>query len=129
MIMLKNCNHSADKDRIYSSQATVQVFLLLLALVCVPWMLCTKPYLVWKETHDIKKEGYQGVSQTVNDNDEDEDEENANPNGSGSHDKKEGEEEGHDFSEVVIHQTIHTSEVFDFDVRQEMLKFCFLGNS
>lgn len=45
----------------FAGQNILQVFLLLLALVCVPWMLCTKPYLVWKEQQRIKGQGYQGL--------------------------------------------------------------------
>ena len=47
--------------QLYKGQAFVQVCLLLLALVCVPWMLCLKPYVLWKEHQKIKGQGYQGV--------------------------------------------------------------------
>lgn len=47
--------------QLYKGQGFVQVCLLLIALVCVPWMLCTKPYLAWKEHQKIKGQGYQGI--------------------------------------------------------------------
>lgn len=39
-----------EKLQLYRGQGTIQVVLLLLAAVCVPWLLIAKPYLVWKET-------------------------------------------------------------------------------
>jgi V-type H+-transporting ATPase subunit a len=44
-------------NRMYSSQMYVQIFLLLLALVCVPWMLVPKPYLL-KRDHERRAAGY-----------------------------------------------------------------------
>ncbi|KAI9220994.1 V-type ATPase, V0 complex, 116kDa subunit family [Blastocladiella britannica] len=38
-------------EELYPGQATVQQILLLLALICVPWMLVLKPYLL-KRAHD-----------------------------------------------------------------------------
>lgn len=44
--------------RLYPGQGGVQVVLLLVALVCVPWMLCVKPYLQWKELQQVQAQGY-----------------------------------------------------------------------
>jgi len=44
--------------RLYAGQGFVQVVLLLIALVCVPWMLCVKPYLQWKELQKTHDQGY-----------------------------------------------------------------------
>lgn len=93
----------------------MQVFLLLLALVCVPWMLCTKPYLIWKEHQKIVEQGYQGVAshaQSGGETTEDDDEEDgqghvagSGANGSGEHHEMDEEHE-FDFGEHVIHQII-----------------------
>ncbi|KAF8265619.1 V-type ATPase, V0 complex, 116kDa subunit family [Lactarius quietus] len=98
--------------QLYRGQGFVQTVLLLIAAVCVPWMLCVKPYLLWKETKRTRAEGYTELGIT--------------DDGFGArHDDLEGEEEGHggaiagdneeehehhDFSEVVTHQVIHTIE-------------------
>lgn len=112
------------EEQLFPGQAGIQVFLLLLALVCVPWMLCTKPYLIWKEHQATVEQGYSGVSQNgaanngassagalasangVADDDDDED-------GQGHAvvvEEMEEEEHEFDFSEHVIHQIIHTIE-------------------
>ncbi|KAI5479605.1 V-type H+-transporting ATPase subunit I [Pseudohyphozyma bogoriensis] len=99
----------APEDQLYPGQAGIQVFLLLLALVCVPWMLCTKPYLIWKEHQKVTEQGYHGIG--------------SNGNGAISADDSDAEGAGHavvaeemdeehefDFGEHVIHQVIHTIE-------------------
>lgn len=65
-------------QQLYPGQGPIQVILLLLAFVCVPWMLCVKPYLEWKEHQHKVKQGYQTVgngSNGVVDSPEDEDDE------------------------------------------------------
>ena len=44
-------------ERLYPGQSVVQVILLGLAGICVPWLLCLKPYVEWKEMNKIKKQG------------------------------------------------------------------------
>lgn len=51
------------EDPLYAGQAGVQTCLLLLAVVCVPWMLCTKPYLVWQEKKKREAEGYRALGE------------------------------------------------------------------
>lgn len=48
-------------EQLYAGQSTVQVALLLLAVVCVPWMLCAKPYFLWKEQKKRQAEGYRAL--------------------------------------------------------------------
>jgi V-type H+-transporting ATPase subunit a len=70
--------------QLYAGQGFVQVVLLLIALVCVPWMLCLKPYVLWKEHQRVVGQGYRGLTgqengegRNSNDNDLDDDEEGA----------------------------------------------------
>lgn len=100
-------------EPLYRGQGPIQAILLLIALVCVPWLLITKPYLEYQEMKKIKSQGYIGLGgeDTIG--------------GHATDDQLEGEEEGngravaeaaqedeehHDFSEVVVHQVIHTIE-------------------
>jgi V-type H+-transporting ATPase subunit a len=50
------------KDQLYRGQAFVQVVLLILAAVCVPWLLITKPYFAWREMKKIQHQGYVGIA-------------------------------------------------------------------
>ena len=49
-------------EQLYAGQSVVQTILLLIAAVCVPWLLCAKPYLQWKEMRRIHQQGYVGLS-------------------------------------------------------------------
>jgi V-type H+-transporting ATPase subunit a len=49
------------KAQLYRGQGTVQIALLLLAGVCVPWLLLMKPYLVWREMKRTRGQGYMTV--------------------------------------------------------------------
>ena len=119
----------APETQLYRGQSTVQVILLLLAAICVPWLLLAKPYLVWKDMRKIQGQGYSSLR-----NDADTSRNHADgvlegeEEGDGQaiiEDADEGEvsaphhdfelsltslQEHHDFSEVVIHQIIHTIE-------------------
>jgi V-type H+-transporting ATPase subunit a len=125
-MFLKPGQVDADKQ-LYSGQAFVQTCLLGLAGLCVPWMLCAKPYLVYQEQKKHQGQGYRHL--IAGDEDEEErlvvngqgnldgeangdDHHNGNGNGgegnsSGGGGGGEHEEE---FGEVVIHQIIHTIE-------------------
>lgn len=53
---------TVDKDtQLYPGQPLVQVVLLLIAFICVPWLLITKPYLEYKEMKKIQGQGYIGL--------------------------------------------------------------------
>lgn len=104
-----------DEDKVlYPGQAFVQTCLLGLAGLCVPWMLCAKPYLIWREQNKHQGQGYSHLTagdeeeeeRLVNGNGEDV---TGNSNGAQGHSSESGgEEEG--FGDVIIHQVIHTIE-------------------
>lgn len=98
--------------QLYRGQGFIQVVLLLLAVVCVPWMLCMKPYFQWKEMQKIQGQGYVGLGHRNGGPRESTDEvlEIEEGNGRVIVEEMEEEHEQHDFSEVVIHQIIHTIE-------------------
>lgn len=86
-------------EPLYSGQSTVQVSLLLVALVCVPWLLLVKP-LYYKRKFAQEAHQYQ---QLANDgNEEEHDAENNQDD--------EEEHEAHTFGDIMIHQVIHTIE-------------------
>jgi len=88
-----------DENRLYSGQDQVQWILIVVAVVCIPWMLLVKPYVL-KSQH--KKKMLQQGSSLV--------EEHPKPKAasSGGHDHGEGEE--FDFGEIFVKQVIHTIE-------------------
>ncbi|CEP60176.1 H(+)-transporting V0 sector ATPase subunit a LALA0_S01e04720g [Lachancea lanzarotensis] len=93
------------EEELYPHQAKVQVFLLIVALICIPCLLLIKP-IHFKLTHSDN--GYEAVG--TNEGDEvNTAEHNAAKNGA---DQDEEEEGGHgeEFGDVVIHQVIHTIE-------------------
>ncbi|RYP16155.1 hypothetical protein DL765_005292 [Monosporascus sp. GIB2] len=115
---------------LYPGQKTVQIILLLLAFIQVPILLLLKPlYLRW-EHNQARAKGYRGIGEQSRVSALDEDEGNGHAPGNGrvSVDSDPGEgvamlahgggggdddEEGHgefEFSEVMIHQVIHTIE-------------------
>jgi len=114
----------AEGDQLYPGQATVQVLLVLIAVINVPILLLLKPlYLRWEHNRTAAK-GYRGIGDTSHvthalDDDDDEEGDTRHMNGRPSTDTDEGamitenihEEEGEEFefSEVMIHQTIRKS--------------------
>lgn len=100
-------------SQLYRGQGFIQVVLLLLAMVCVPWMLCMKPYFQWKERQMIQGQGYAALGHRNGGPRESTDEVlegEEEGNGRAIVEEMEEEHEQHDFSEVVIHQIIHTIE-------------------
>jgi len=83
-------------DKNGTLQGLVQVVLVLLCVVCVPWMLLVKP-LKLKKVIDAKKRERLAAGIHADD-----DESQA------GHD--DDEEEHHDFGEIMVHQAIHTIE-------------------
>src|SRR5271154_1147741 len=117
MLIYMFLSPSTLEDPLYPGQRPVQNLLLLLALLCVPWLLLVKPlYLRW-ENNRAQKAGYQGIGNkdtriSLETGDEEE-----RVNGGGvviaemdTQVAEEGEHEGFEFGEVMIHQVIHTIE-------------------
>jgi len=77
-------------DKEGKAQLYIQTFLVACALICVPWMLLYKPLALKKRiaAHEAQKA-------IVGHNDDEPDD---------------GEDEHHDFSEIMVHQAIHTIE-------------------
>ncbi|KAG6379163.1 V-type ATPase, V0 complex, 116kDa subunit family [Boletus reticuloceps] len=98
------------QSQLYPGQGFVQVILLLLAVVCVPWMLCMKPYFLWKEMQTIQGQGYVGIGHHDGPRESSDEALEIEEEGNGRVIVEETEEEHHDFGEVVIHQIIHTIE-------------------
>ncbi|KAG6873289.1 hypothetical protein C0995_000724 [Termitomyces sp. Mi166 len=96
--------------RLYPGQGIVQPILLLLAVVCVPWLLITKPYIAWKEMKRIHHQGYSGLGEGPRDDPDDVLEAEEEGDGRAIVEDASEEHEQHDFGEVVIHQVIHTIE-------------------
>ena len=109
-------------EKLYPGQAVVQVVLLLVALICVPILLLLKPlYLRW-ENNRARAQGYRGIGETSRFSALDGDDEDGRPmNGArdttdSDHEARamitqgigDEEQEAFEFSEVMIHQTIHT---------------------
>lgn len=106
--------------QLYSGQAFVQVSLLLLAFAQVPILLFLKPFYLRWEHNRARAQGYRGLGEHSRVSALDGDDENDGlMNGHGtSFDDGEGvamisqnideEHEEFDFSEVMIHQVIHT---------------------
>jgi V-type H+-transporting ATPase subunit a len=112
------------EEPLYRGQKPVQVLLLLLAVVCVPILLLLKPlYLRW-EHNRARALGYRGISEStrvsaLDGDDEDEGNGNDISGGRESFNTDEGvaliteeirgeEHEEFEFSDVMIHQVIHT---------------------
>ncbi|KKY28907.1 putative vacuolar atp synthase 98 kda subunit [Phaeomoniella chlamydospora] len=113
------------EEELYSGQAGVQVFLLLLAVVNVPILLLLKPLWLRYKHNQVKKQGYRGIGEThhistaLDDEDEAPGQMNGGRRSADSDDEGamitenigEGEEEEEfEFGEIMIHQTIHTIE-------------------
>ncbi|XP_046917281.2 V-type ATPase subunit a family protein Vha100-1 isoform X1 [Dermatophagoides farinae] len=98
----------------YSGQRFFQTILLLSALMCVPWMLAIKPYLL-KKQNDLKLRyhppGDQIIAQTNGETVAVQMENGpAKSSGGGHHGGGGSHDETFDMGEIVVHQAIHTIE-------------------
>lgn len=111
MLIYMFLSPSTIEDPLYPGQRPIQNILVFIALICVPWLLLSKPlYLKW-ENSAAQKHGYIGLSnhETGRSN---EDIESRDTTGGGIivEVADEDEEGNFDFGEVMIHQVIHTIE-------------------
>lgn len=107
---------------LYRGQGTVQVILLLMALICVPILLFLKPFYLRYEHNKARAMGYRGIGENTRVSAlDDDDEESQTLNGGResfgddedgvaliTQDIGHGEHEEFEFSEIMIHQVIHT---------------------
>ena len=110
------------EEQLYPGQKQVQVLLLLVAIACVPILLLLKPLYLRYEHNKARALGYRGIGETSRVSALDTEDENGHlMNGArdsmGSdheatamitQDIGDDEHEEFEFSEVMIHQTIHT---------------------
>ena len=114
-------------EELYSGQAVVQVILILIAVINVPILLLLKPLYLRYEHNKTAAKGYRGIGDTSRvthalDDDDDNENPDQHTNGRDSMGDDEGamitenigvgdeEHEEFEFSEIMIHQTIHTIE-------------------
>lgn len=112
----------AEDDQLYGGQDKVQIILVLIAVICVPILLLLKPlYLRW-EHNKARAMGYRGIGETsrfsaLDDENEDGNMMNGGRDSMGSdreatamvtQDIGDEEHEEFEFSEIMIHQVIHT---------------------
>lgn len=110
-------------EQLYPGQSAIQVILLLIALVQVPILLFLKPFYLRWEHNQARGKGYRGLGETsrVSALDDGEDDDNGhaidgrpsiNSDDEGvamiTQNIDEEEHEEFEFSEVMIHQVIHT---------------------
>lgn len=112
------------EDRLYPGQGPVQIFLVLIAIVQVPILLFLKPFYLRYEHNKARGRGYRGLGETsrVSALDGDDDDSNTLDGRASMTSDGEGvamitqdlggdeEHEEFEFSEVMIHQVIHTIE-------------------
>lgn len=108
----KNCS----VGMYYPGQKALQIGLIILALICVPWMLAIKPFLLWrrhKESQLVKgRVNYSAHNNSTSDGltaSTDQVSVTVEANGIIG-DQEEGEKEEFELGDVAIHQAIHTIE-------------------
>ena len=108
----------APSEQLYRGQPVVQTILLLIAVICVPILLLLKPlYLRW-DNRRARAQGYRGIGETSRVSALDADDEDGHAMNGRREDNEavamvtqdidDAEHEEFEFSEAMIHQTIHT---------------------
>ncbi|XP_038653811.1 V-type proton ATPase 116 kDa subunit a1-like isoform X2 [Scyliorhinus canicula] len=90
----------------YCKQRSVQIFLVLIALLAVPWMLLIKPYLLYSDQQRTKLEELMCDSSEVSILQH----EHAETEINGGREKSHWEEEKFSFGDTFVQQAIHTIE-------------------
>jgi V-type H+-transporting ATPase subunit a len=98
--------HVEPANELFSHQGHVQLILLGIAVICIPWMLFTKPLILRREYKKIRAQGYHNPQADVTRISTDEN----NEHGGAVVAEEMHEEEEFNFGEVMIHQVIHTIE-------------------
>ncbi|XP_046846195.1 V-type proton ATPase 116 kDa subunit a1-like isoform X2 [Xenia sp. Carnegie-2017] len=115
-MFLKISSPTAPEDRLFAAQPVVEKLCAIIAILCIPWMLLSKPLYLWFTRHNIRRQ--------VPQNDESESDENQLVQGDSrgvaiSHDSFHNDGDGHvvehedeefEFGEIFIHQVIETIE-------------------
>lgn len=108
------------EEPLYPGQGPIQVFLVLIAVVQVPILLCLKPFYLRWEHNRARAQGYRGIGETSRVSALDHDDDSHTLDGRASiasegegvamitQDIGDEEHEEFEFSEVMIHQVIHT---------------------
>ncbi|KAJ1677900.1 H(+)-transporting V0 sector ATPase subunit a, partial [Spiromyces aspiralis] len=103
--MFLNPGHVNPDEQLFAGQAFVQTVLLLLALVCVPWMLLAKPLILRHEHQGIPQQGYEQITTTRISTD------SFDSDGlAGITETEEMHHDDFDFGEVMMNSVIHTIE-------------------
>lgn len=90
-------------EPLYDGQAKIQLILVAVALICVPWLIVVKPFFVKRQMdREAKEHHYQALLDDEPLDGVTEDHDNA--------EQEEEEHDDHNFGDVVIHQIIHTIE-------------------
>ncbi|KAJ1921782.1 H(+)-transporting V0 sector ATPase subunit a [Mycoemilia scoparia] len=92
-------------EQLYTGQAFIQTVLLLMALVCVPWMLLVKPLILRREHQSIPEQGYEQITTTRISTD------SVDSDGlTGLTETEEMHQDDFDFGDIMINSVIHTIE-------------------
>lgn len=122
------------EEQLYPGQKIIQICLLLLAVAQVPILLLLKPLYLRYENNKAQAMGYRGIGETSRVSALDDDEDAHLMNGARdsmasenegvatiTQDIGDGEHEEFEFSEVMIHQVIHTIGWFPYSFDRHLL--------
>ncbi|KAJ1994348.1 H(+)-transporting V0 sector ATPase subunit a [Dimargaris cristalligena] len=113
IFMFLSPGNVAPSDQLYAGQSLIQTVLVLVALVCVPWMLLAKPFYLKREHKRTQQLGYANMTTTTTRISTDS-LNNGEGGGAVVTTESESEEMHHDhefdFGDIMMHQVIHTIE-------------------